>query len=93
MSEFRAGGQADAAVHRRQQIAEIGIQHRMMQHGIAARLMNTLIDDARSAGRKGCTLTCKDRLIHYYAKFGYKDEGISASEHGGAVWYDMVLEF
>ena len=36
---------------------------------------------------------CKDRLIHYYAKFGYKNMGISKSVHGGAVWYDMILEF
>lgn len=76
-----------------QSVMSIGVLPEYQKHGIAARLMNTLIDDARSAGRKGCTLTCKDRLIHYYAKFGYQDEGVSASEHGGAVWYDMVLEF
>lgn len=76
-----------------QSVMSIGVLPEYQRHGIAARLMQTLIDDARAAGRKGCTLTCKDRLIHYYAKFGYKDEGISASEHGGAVWYDMVLEF
>ncbi len=76
-----------------QSVMSIGVLPEYQRHGIAARLMQTLIDDARAAGRKGCTLTCKDRLIHYYAKFGYKDEGISVSEHGGAVWYDMVLEF
>ena len=26
-------------------------------------------------------------------KFGYKNKGISKSVHGGAVWYDMILEF
>lgn len=76
-----------------QSVMSIGVLPEYQRHGIAARLMQTLIDDARAAGRKGCTLTCKDRLIHYYAKFGYKDEGVSVSEHGGAVWYDMVLEF
>lgn len=76
-----------------QSVMSIAVLPEFQKHGVAARLMRTLIDDARAAGRKGCTLTCKDRLIHYYAKFGYKDEGISASEHGGAVWYDMVLEF
>lgn len=76
-----------------QSVMSIAVLPEYQRHGIAARLMNTLIDDAKAAGRKGCTLTCKDRLIHYYAKFGYKDEGVSASEHGGAVWYDMVLEF
>lgn len=61
--------------------------------GIAAELMNYFIENARSKGRKGLILTCKDRLIHYYAKFGYKNLGVSASVHGGAVWYDMLLEF
>ena len=27
------------------------------------------------------------------ASFGYVNQGISQSTHGGAVWYDMVLEF
>lgn len=61
--------------------------------GIAAGLMNYMIGDAREKGRKGLILTCKDRLIHYYEKFGYRNMGISASTHGGAVWYDMILEF
>ena len=52
-----------------------------------------MIEDAKNKGRKGLILTCKDRLIHYYAKFGYKNLGISESVHGGAVWYDMILEF
>lgn len=61
--------------------------------GIAAGLMNHMIEDARKKNRKGLILTCKDRLIHYYEKFGYKNMGVSASVHGGAVWYDMLLEF
>ena len=55
--------------------------------------MEHMIGDARAKGRKGLILTCKDRLIHYYEKFGYKNMGVSASVHGGAVWYDMLLEF
>ena len=61
--------------------------------GRAALLMEQLIEDARAKGRKGCILTCKDRLIHYYEKFGYRNLGVSKSVHGGAVWYDMILEF
>ena len=26
-------------------------------------------------------------------KFGYKNLGVSKSVHGGAVWYDMILDF
>lgn len=63
------------------------------RQGIAARLMNHMIQDAKRRGRKGLILTCKDRLIHYYEKFGYRNMGISRSVHGGVVWYDMLLEF
>ncbi len=54
--------------------------------------MDYLIEDAGKRGRKGLILTCKDRLIHYYEKFGYVNLGVSESVHGGAVWYDMLLE-
>lgn len=63
------------------------------KQGLAARVMERVITDARDQGRKGCVLTCKDRLIHYYEKFGYRSEGISQSVHGGVVWYDMRLTF
>ena len=61
--------------------------------GLAGQLMNSFIEAARQEGRSGCILTCKDRLIPYYEKFGYRKTGLSASVHGGAVWYDMKLEF
>ena len=59
----------------------------------AARVMERVIADARAQGRKGCVLTCKDRLIHYYETFGFQNEGVSSSTHGGVVWYDMRLIF
>ena len=65
--------------------------YRGNHYGIA--LMNRLIADARATGRKGCILTCKENMISYYEKFGYQNQGVSQSEHGGAVWYDMLLEF
>ncbi len=61
--------------------------------GCAARVMERVISDAKAQKRKGCILTCKDELIHYYEKFGFKNLGISGSVHGGAVWYDMMLIF
>jgi ribosomal protein S18 acetylase RimI-like enzyme len=61
--------------------------------GIAAQLMNYMIEVSKVAGCKGIILTCKEKLIHYYEKFGYENKGISESSHGGAVWYDMILEF
>ena len=61
--------------------------------GIAGELMRYMIEDARRRGRRGLILTCKDRLIGFYEGFGYKSLGVSQSVHGGAVWYDMILEF
>ena len=63
------------------------------KQGCAGRLMERVIADARAQGRKGCVLTCKEALVHYYAKFGYVSEGRSDSTHGGAEWYDMRLTF
>ena len=63
------------------------------KNGYGAKLMEALIADARAKGRKGCILTCKKELIHYYSKFGYENLGKSASVHGGAIWYDMILRF
>ncbi len=76
-----------------QSIFGLDVLEEYRRQGIAAKLMEYLIATARERGKKGLILTCKDRLIHYYSKFGYKNLGISASVHGGAVWYDMLLEF
>ena len=61
--------------------------------GVAAALLERAISDAKAQGRKGLVLTCKDKLVHYYAKFGFVSEGVSGSTDGGAVWYQMRLTF
>lgn len=61
--------------------------------GCAAAVLHHVISEAREQGRKGLVLTCKDRLVHYYAKFGFVDEGMSDSEHGGVSWHEMRLTF
>lgn len=63
------------------------------RQGCAEKLMRKVISNAKDQGRKGLVLTCKDRLVHYYEKFGFENEGISDSTHGGAVWYNMRLTF
>ncbi len=64
-------------------------EHR--RQGIAAALVNAFIAQARGENRTGVILTCKEHLIHYYETFGFRRLGVSASVHGGAVWYDMLL--
>ena len=63
------------------------------KRGCAGELIKRAIADAKAQGRKGLVLTCKDRLIPYYAKFGFVNEGVSESVHGNAVWNQMRLTF
>ena len=64
------------------------------KHGYAGQLIQCAIKDAREQGRKGLVLTCKEKLIKYYAKFSFVDEGVSdKSTHGNAVWHQMRLTF
>ena len=63
------------------------------RQGCAGRLIRHMAHEAREQGRKGLVLTCKERLLPYYAKFGFQSEGLSASVHGDAVWYQMRLSF
>ena len=63
------------------------------RQGYAGQLLQQAIADARAQGRKGLVLTCKEALVHYYAKFGFVNEGVSGSTHGGVVWYQMRLKF
>ena len=60
--------------------------------GYAAELLNQAIKDATNQGRKGLVLTCKEKLIPYYSKFGFVNEGISESVHGNVTWYQMSLK-
>ena len=61
--------------------------------GYAEATLRAFINNAQKEGRKGVVLTCKDKLLHYYAKFGFENEGISASTHGDVTWYQMRLKF
>ena len=45
----------------------------------------------KAQGCKGLVLTCKDKLVPYYVKFGFVSEGISQSTHGDVIWYQMRL--
>lgn len=64
------------------------------KHGYAGELIQCAIKDAKSQGRKGLVLTCKEKLISYYTKFGFADEGITdKSTHGNVIWHQMRLSF
>ena len=61
--------------------------------GNASLLLRRVIQECRRSGRKGLVLTCKEEKIGFYERFGFVQEGLSSSVHGGAVWYQMRLTF
>lgn len=61
--------------------------------GYASKLMNCFISQARREKRLGVVLTCKKEMVEFYLKFGFVDEGISVSAHGGEIWNQMRLTF
>ena len=87
----------NAALHKPdgdwQMIFGVNTRPEYRRRGYAEKMLRRVIEDAREQGRKGVILTCKDKLIHYYAKFGFINEGVSGSEHGGALWYQMRITF
>ena len=88
---------ADASLHNEsgvwQMIFGVNTLPAFRRQGRAGQLLRQAIADARAQGRKGLVLTCKDRLVPYYAGFGFVSEGVSGSTHGGVVWYQMRLTF
>jgi len=88
---------ADASLHNEngawQMLFGVQTVPDMRKRGLAGQLIERAVSDARAQGRKGLVLTCKQQLIHYYAKFGFVNEGVSPSEHGGAEWYQMRITF
>lgn len=77
---------------RNQMIFGLAVHPDFRRQGIGAALMEHMIAFCRKTNMEQVILTCKEEKIRYYSKFGFENCGISASVHGGAVWYDMVLE-
>ncbi|WP_295153972.1 GNAT family N-acetyltransferase [uncultured Ruminococcus sp.] len=64
------------------------------RRGHAQTLMNEFLSIARSEGRRGAVLTCKESLIGFYERFGFVNEGVSeGSVIGGVKWYQMRRSF
>ncbi len=59
--------------------------------GCARLLLERFIDQAREQGRRRILLLCKEGLVPFYRRFGFRDRGPSASSHGGFSWREMEL--
>lgn len=60
--------------------------------GIAGQLMRAYAERGAAMRKQRILLLCKDRLVPMYEHLGYRDAGLSASDHGGACWHEMVLD-
>ncbi|MBS6156809.1 MAG: GNAT family N-acetyltransferase [Sutterella sp.] len=87
----------DASMHDEsgawQMIFGVVTRPRYRKQGYAGELLKRMIAEARKEGRKGLVLTCKDPLVHYYAKFGFVNEGFLGSTRGGVTWNQMRITF
>lgn len=88
---------ADASLHRPdgrwQMIFGLNTLPEYRKRGYAAMLVRHLTEESRKRGKLGVVLTCKERLVPYYASLGFENEGLSSSTHGDVSWYQMRLTF
>ena len=57
--------------------------------GLAHHVLSEVIAESCARKRAGIVLTCKEALVPFYREFGFADEGVSDSAHGGLVWHQV----
>lgn len=62
------------------------------KNGYASALIKHAADNAKKLKLKRIILACKEEKLSFYSKFGFTLMGLSCSNHGGAVWYDMYMD-
>lgn len=86
---------ADASLHNPngawQMIFGLNTMPAYRNRGVGGQLIEAFIKLAKEEHRKGVILTCKKEKLHYYAKFGFVNEGESVSNHGDSKWYQMRI--
>ena len=58
---------------------------------VGSMLLERYVAESRKLGKSAVKLLCKDDLAHFYSRHGFRDDGPSACEHGGAEWRVMTL--
>ena len=62
--------------------------------GLGGVLLRGWTQRIRDAGiGKRIALICREHLVEWYEKNGFKKVGKSACQYGGGGWYDMIMEF
>lgn len=74
-----------------QTVLSLAVSPQHQQGGLGSQLLTALAQVARRQHRQAITLTCLQRLVPFYERNGYVNEGVSASAHAGETWYNLVL--
>lgn len=62
--------------------------------GLGQILLRSYVQRIKDSGvAKRIALLCRERLIGFYQKAGFKKVGPSKCQYGGGNWFDMVFEF
>ena len=75
-----------------QSVFSLSVIPPLRRRGIGGQLLHAMITLARKEERLAVTLTCLAEKVPYYESFGFQKRGKSDSVHGGATWYNMVLD-
>jgi ribosomal protein S18 acetylase RimI-like enzyme len=73
-----------------QSILGLAVAPHFQKRGVASALLSYIEKEAKAKGRETISLTCKAELIQFYENHGYLNKGVSTSEHGGVIWYNMI---
>ncbi len=72
-------------------IFSLSVLPQFQKQGLGDQLLGSFIKQARDMGKAKVMLLCKDKLVAYYTRHGFENEGTSASTHGGEQWVEMTL--
>ena len=72
-------------------VFSVAIDPALQGRGYSIPLFEAFLDRARELGKARVHLLCKSHLLGYYYQFGFVDQGVSDSDHGGARWHAMTL--
>ncbi|MTB64325.1 GNAT family N-acetyltransferase [Streptococcus sp. zg-86] len=70
-------------------IVSLSVAEDYKGQGVGTLLLAAIKEIAVQGGYEGISLTCKDYLLSYYSMYQFEDLGVSESQFGGMVWYDM----
>ncbi|WP_338551468.1 GNAT family N-acetyltransferase [Paenibacillus sp. KS-LC4] len=70
-------------------ILTIAVAPAFRRRGIAAKLLDKLIQACENEGLKAIILMCEPHLISFYEQAKFTYVGKASSTHGGIEWYEM----